>query len=60
MQSQQPLLGGHMGAQQPTMLAPDRGDDAALRHLDSDACSSLSAGMLTAWGWKLEWDTVVP
>lgn len=49
-----------MGAQQPAMLAPDRGDDAALRYLDSDACSSLSAGMLTAWGWKPEWDTIVP
>lgn len=48
----------------PAMLATGRVDDAAidaaLRYLDSDACSSLSAGMLTAWGWKPEQDTIVP
>ncbi|MEU3839384.1 class I SAM-dependent methyltransferase [Streptomyces sp. NPDC028635] len=26
--------------------------DEAIRYLDSDACAALSAGMLTAWGWK--------
>ncbi|MCB5179221.1 class I SAM-dependent methyltransferase [Streptomyces antimicrobicus] len=26
--------------------------DRAVRYLDSDACAALSAGMLTAWGWK--------
>lgn len=42
----------------PAMLATGRVDDAAIdaavRYLDSDTCSSLSAGMLTAWGWKPE------
>ncbi|MFG1809694.1 class I SAM-dependent methyltransferase [Streptomyces sp. NPDC049040] len=28
--------------------------DAAVRYLDSDDCAALSAGMLTAWGWKPE------
>lgn len=26
--------------------------DEAVRYLDSDDCAALSAGMLTAWGWK--------
>lgn len=47
----------------PAMLATGRVDDAAIdeavRYLDSDACSSLSAGMLTAWGWQPEQGTVV-
>lgn len=47
----------------PAMLATGRVDDAAIdeavRYLDSGACSSLSAGMLTAWGWQPEQGTVV-
>ncbi|MFG3658609.1 class I SAM-dependent methyltransferase [Streptomyces sp. NPDC047706] len=35
-----------------TGLADDAAVDAAVRYLDSDACASLSAGMLTVWGWK--------
>ncbi|MFJ5552909.1 class I SAM-dependent methyltransferase [Streptomyces sp. NPDC093225] len=38
------------------MLATGAVDDAtldeAVRYLDSAACAALSAGMLTAWGWK--------
>lgn len=30
----------------------DASVDAAVRYLDSDRCAALSAGMLTAWGWK--------
>lgn len=46
------------------MLATGRVDtaaiDAALRYLDSDACSLLSAGILTDWGWRPEQDTIGP
>lgn len=35
-----------------TGLIDDAGVDAAIRYLDSDDCAALSAGMLTAWGWK--------
>ncbi|WP_405594199.1 class I SAM-dependent methyltransferase [Streptomyces sp. NBC_01092] len=36
--------------------------DAAIRYLNSDECAALSAGMLTAWGWKphAETDTEAP
>lgn len=37
-----------------TGLVDDTAVDAAIRYLDSDACAALSAGMLTAWGWKPE------
>lgn len=30
----------------------DAGMDAALQYLDCDDCAALSAGLLTAWGWK--------
>ncbi|MET8449045.1 class I SAM-dependent methyltransferase [Streptomyces sp. NPDC005209] len=40
------------------MLATGQVDDAdvdgAVRYLGSDECAALSAGMLTAWGWKPE------
>ncbi|MER5966658.1 class I SAM-dependent methyltransferase [Streptomyces sp. NPDC002057] len=39
-------------AMRGTGLVDDAGVDAAIRYLDSDACASLSAGMLTAWGWR--------
>ncbi|WP_406109757.1 methyltransferase domain-containing protein [Streptomyces sp. NBC_01003] len=35
-----------------TGLIDDAAVDAAVRYLDSDECAALSAGMLTAWGWK--------
>ncbi|MFG3294155.1 class I SAM-dependent methyltransferase [Streptomyces sp. NPDC048179] len=35
-----------------TGLVDDAAVDAAVRYLDSDECAALSAGMLTAWGWK--------
>ncbi|WP_406064259.1 class I SAM-dependent methyltransferase [Streptomyces sp. NBC_01077] len=37
-----------------TGLVDDAVVDAAIRYLGSDACAALSAGMLTAWGWKPE------
>ncbi|WSQ06608.1 class I SAM-dependent methyltransferase [Streptomyces sp. NBC_01231] len=37
-----------------TGLVDDRAVDAAVRYLGSDECAALSAGMLTAWGWKPE------
>ncbi|MFJ7072193.1 class I SAM-dependent methyltransferase [Streptomyces sp. NPDC098781] len=35
-----------------TGLVDDAAVDAAVEYLDSDDCAALSAGMLTAWGWK--------
>ncbi|MFF4367040.1 class I SAM-dependent methyltransferase [Streptomyces sp. NPDC001594] len=35
-----------------TGLVDDAAVDAAVRYLDSEECAALSAGMLTAWGWK--------
>ncbi|MFE5027855.1 class I SAM-dependent methyltransferase [Streptomyces sp. NPDC056656] len=35
-----------------TGLIDDAAVDAAVRYLYSDECAALSAGMLTAWGWK--------
>ncbi|GAA0288831.1 methyltransferase domain-containing protein [Streptomyces polychromogenes] len=35
-----------------TGLLDDAGIDAAVRYLRSRECAALSAGMLTAWGWK--------
>lgn len=35
-----------------TGLVDDAAVDAAVRYLASDECAALSAGMLTAWGWK--------
>ncbi|MEV5846968.1 class I SAM-dependent methyltransferase [Streptomyces sp. NPDC051985] len=35
-----------------TGLVDDAAVDAAVRYLSSDECAALSAGMLTAWGWK--------
>ncbi|MFD6420412.1 class I SAM-dependent methyltransferase [Streptomyces sp. NPDC060198] len=35
-----------------TGLVDEAGIDAAIRYLVSDECAALSAGMLTAWGWK--------
>ncbi|MFI8964790.1 class I SAM-dependent methyltransferase [Streptomyces sp. NPDC053493] len=35
-----------------TGLVDDAAVDAAVAWLDSDECAALSAGMLTAWGWK--------
>ncbi|MCG6498362.1 hypothetical protein MCM47_29690, partial [Kitasatospora sp. A2-31] len=35
-----------------TGLVDDAALDAAVRYLGSDECADLSAGMLTAWGWK--------
>ncbi|GAA3506987.1 class I SAM-dependent methyltransferase [Streptomyces showdoensis] len=35
-----------------TGLVDDAGVDAAVRYLESEECAALSAGMLTAWGWK--------
>ncbi|MET7517415.1 methyltransferase domain-containing protein [Streptomyces sp. NPDC005480] len=35
-----------------TGLIDDAAVDAAVRYLDSDECAALSAGILTAWGWK--------
>ncbi|MFF7985347.1 class I SAM-dependent methyltransferase [Streptomyces sp. NPDC007901] len=35
-----------------TGLVDDAAVDAAIRYLASDECAALSAGMLTAWGWK--------
>ncbi|MFJ4776015.1 class I SAM-dependent methyltransferase [Streptomyces sp. NPDC088762] len=37
-----------------TGLVDDAGIDEAVRYLNSPACTALSAGMLTAWGWKRE------
>lgn len=37
-----------------TGLVDDAAVDEAVRYLDSDGCAALSAGMLTAWGWKPE------
>ncbi|MFC5220319.1 class I SAM-dependent methyltransferase [Streptomyces coerulescens] len=37
-----------------TGLVEDGDVEAAVRYLDSDECAALSAGMLTAWGWKSE------
>ncbi|MCX5052424.1 MULTISPECIES: trans-aconitate 2-methyltransferase [unclassified Streptomyces] len=42
------------GAMVATGLVDDAAVDSALRYLDSDECAALSAGMLTAWGWKPE------
>ncbi|MBP0452286.1 methyltransferase domain-containing protein [Kitasatospora sp. RG8] len=39
-------------AMRATGLVDDEAVDAAIRYLDSDECAALSAGMLTAWGWK--------
>ncbi|MFJ8159794.1 class I SAM-dependent methyltransferase [Streptomyces sp. NPDC096136] len=35
-----------------TGLVDDAALDAAVRYLASEECAALSAGMLTAWGWK--------
>ncbi|WP_062645754.1 class I SAM-dependent methyltransferase [Streptomyces maremycinicus] len=35
-----------------TGLVDDTVVDEAVRYLDSDECAALSAGLLTAWGWK--------
>ncbi|WP_327175584.1 class I SAM-dependent methyltransferase [Streptomyces sp. NBC_01335] len=35
-----------------TGLVDDAALDDAIRYLVSDECAALSAGMLTAWGWK--------
>ncbi|KAB1140051.1 class I SAM-dependent methyltransferase [Streptomyces luteolifulvus] len=35
-----------------TGLVDDAAVDAAVWYLGSDECAALSAGMLTAWGWK--------
>ncbi|MGW5654195.1 methyltransferase domain-containing protein [Streptomyces humi] len=35
-----------------TGLLDDAAVDAAIGYLASDECAALSAGMLTAWGWK--------
>ena len=35
-----------------TGLVDDAAVDAAVRYLASEECAALSAGMLTAWGWK--------
>ncbi|MER5939562.1 class I SAM-dependent methyltransferase [Streptomyces sp. NPDC001928] len=35
-----------------TGLVDDAAVDVAIRYLNSDECAALSAGMLTAWGWK--------
>ncbi|MFE2984817.1 class I SAM-dependent methyltransferase [Streptomyces sp. NPDC059262] len=37
-----------------TGLVDDAAVDAAVRYLGSDECAALSAGMLTAWGWRPE------
>ncbi|MFE7169971.1 class I SAM-dependent methyltransferase [Streptomyces sp. NPDC057616] len=37
-----------------TGLVDDAAVDQAVRYLDADDCAALSAGMLTAWGWKPE------
>ncbi|MGW1614104.1 class I SAM-dependent methyltransferase [Streptomyces sp. NPDC002285] len=37
-----------------TGLVDDAGIDTAIRYLGSQECAALSAGMLTAWGWKPE------
>ncbi|MER5795671.1 methyltransferase domain-containing protein [Streptomyces sp. NPDC001980] len=37
-----------------TGLVDDAAVDAAIRYLASEECAALSAGMLTAWGWKAE------
>lgn len=37
-----------------TGLVDDAAIDTAVRYLGSDECAALSAGMLTAWGWKPE------
>ncbi|MEV7617768.1 class I SAM-dependent methyltransferase [Streptomyces sp. NPDC089799] len=39
-------------AMRATGLVDDAGVDTAVRYLESDECAALSAGMLTAWGWK--------
>jgi SAM-dependent methyltransferase len=41
-------------AMHATGLVDGAAVDAAIRYLDSDECAALSAGMLTAWGWKPE------
>jgi len=40
-----------------TGLVDDAAVDEAVRYLDSDECAALSAGMLTAWGWRPEGPT---
>ncbi len=35
-----------------TGLVGDADLDAAIRYLDSGDCAALSAGMLTAWGYR--------
>ncbi|MFF5449553.1 class I SAM-dependent methyltransferase [Streptomyces sp. NPDC012888] len=35
-----------------TGLVEDADVDGAVRYLESEECAALSAGMLTAWGWK--------
>ncbi|MEW1780532.1 class I SAM-dependent methyltransferase [Streptomyces sp. NPDC086777] len=35
-----------------TGLVDDAAVDAAVRYLASEECAALSAGLLTAWGWK--------
>lgn len=35
-----------------TGLVDEAAVDAAVRYLESDDCAALSAGMMTAWGWK--------
>ncbi|MFG2296116.1 class I SAM-dependent methyltransferase [Streptomyces sp. NPDC048603] len=35
-----------------TGLVDDAAVDAAVRYLGSEECAAVSAGMLTAWGWK--------
>ncbi|MGX1128129.1 SAM-dependent methyltransferase [Streptomyces glaucescens] len=42
------------GAMLATGLVDDAAVDAAVHYLESDECAALSAGMLTAWGWKPE------
>ncbi|WP_406419200.1 class I SAM-dependent methyltransferase [Streptomyces sp. NBC_01614] len=37
-----------------TGLVDDADIDTAIRYLGSQECAALSAGMLTAWGWKPE------
>ncbi|WP_055711032.1 class I SAM-dependent methyltransferase [Streptomyces torulosus] len=37
-----------------TGLVDDTAVDEAVRYLGSEECAALSAGMLTAWGWKPE------
>ncbi|MEV5955011.1 methyltransferase domain-containing protein [Streptomyces sp. NPDC051987] len=37
-----------------TGLVDDAAVDAGIRYLESEECAALSAGMLTAWGWKAD------